>query len=71
MRCGNVSTYFNAASDVDEAKLVGMTNIARAQIAVSVHNRRSVARVIQVTHKHMPSAHQNLNKTITNRENTF
>jgi len=60
MRCGNVSTYFNAACDVDEAKLVRVTNIARTQIAVRVHNRRSVARVIQVTHKDMPSAHQNL-----------
>lgn len=60
MRCGNISTYFNAASNVDETKLVRVTNIARAQIAVSVHNSRSVARVIQITHEDMPSAHQNL-----------
>lgn len=71
MRCGNISTYFNAACNVDEAKLVRVTNITGAEKPVSVHNRRRVARVIQVTHEDVPSAHQNLGKNKTNHKKFF
>ena len=52
--------HLDAARDVDESKLVRVTDIARAEKAVSVDGRRSVARVVEVTHEDMPSAHQNL-----------